>query len=204
VWDDLDETKAFRIGLDALDLTFAELVLHLGQPVDVQRKLEIRARARRRVDDPMLPGPRSRAPRPPRRRRRGHRQLQGQDDGSPGPKPTSAWAPTSRRAVGLRRPPRWKCAPRYWPHYMVCGAAPGSERWFSARMYRTSKGPAARTFPRVGIPPVLLCDWDDPRGRDHPRGRLRRNGGLHRPLARRARASHARHGGGAERPREHG
>ena len=40
-WDaELDEQAAFDIGLDALELTFAELIPQLGRPVAVQRKLE--------------------------------------------------------------------------------------------------------------------------------------------------------------------
>ena len=40
-WEpDLDEQAAFQIGLDALELTFAELVPKLGRPVAVQRQLE--------------------------------------------------------------------------------------------------------------------------------------------------------------------
>ena len=38
--DDLDEQPAFQIGLEAIDLTFAELVPRIGQPVTVQRRLE--------------------------------------------------------------------------------------------------------------------------------------------------------------------
>jgi hypothetical protein len=40
-WDqDLDQARAFELGLDALALTFSELVPRLGRPVAVQRKLE--------------------------------------------------------------------------------------------------------------------------------------------------------------------
>jgi hypothetical protein len=40
-WDeDLDEARAFELGLDALALTVSELVPRLGRPVAVQRKLE--------------------------------------------------------------------------------------------------------------------------------------------------------------------
>jgi hypothetical protein len=40
-WEpDLSERDAFTIGIDALTMTFAELVPHLGRPVAVQRKLE--------------------------------------------------------------------------------------------------------------------------------------------------------------------
>ena len=40
-WEpDLDEQAAFQIGLDALELTFAELIPKLGRPVAVQRQLE--------------------------------------------------------------------------------------------------------------------------------------------------------------------
>ena len=38
--DDLDEQAAFQIGLDAIELTFAELVPRIGEPVAVQRRLE--------------------------------------------------------------------------------------------------------------------------------------------------------------------
>jgi hypothetical protein len=38
--DDVDEQPAFQIGLEAIDLTFAELVPRIGQPVTVQRRLE--------------------------------------------------------------------------------------------------------------------------------------------------------------------
>jgi len=40
-WDqDLDQARAFELGLDALALTFSELVPRLGRPIAVQRKLE--------------------------------------------------------------------------------------------------------------------------------------------------------------------
>ena len=40
-WDaELDEPRAFTVGLDALALTLAELVPQIGRPVAVQRKLE--------------------------------------------------------------------------------------------------------------------------------------------------------------------
>jgi hypothetical protein len=40
-WDpELDEPRAFTVGLDALALTLAELVPRIGRPVAVQRKLE--------------------------------------------------------------------------------------------------------------------------------------------------------------------
>jgi hypothetical protein len=40
-WEpDLDEQAAFQIGLDAVELTFAELIPKLGRPVAVQRQLE--------------------------------------------------------------------------------------------------------------------------------------------------------------------
>jgi hypothetical protein len=38
--DDLDEHRGFQLGLDALELTFTELVPQLGRPVAVQRRLE--------------------------------------------------------------------------------------------------------------------------------------------------------------------
>jgi hypothetical protein len=40
-WEqDLDQRSAFHMGLEAIELTFSELVPHLGRPVAVQRKLE--------------------------------------------------------------------------------------------------------------------------------------------------------------------
>ena len=40
-WEtDLREDKAFKLGLDAVELTFSELIPQLGEPVAVQRKLE--------------------------------------------------------------------------------------------------------------------------------------------------------------------
>src|SRR3954464_4798133 len=43
VWDvELDESGAFTIGLQALALSFRELIPLLGRPVDVQRELEYR------------------------------------------------------------------------------------------------------------------------------------------------------------------
>lgn len=40
-WDaDLREDGAFKIGLAAIDLTFVQLISHLGEPVAVQRRLE--------------------------------------------------------------------------------------------------------------------------------------------------------------------
>ena len=40
-WEtDLREDTAFKLGLDAVELTFTELIPHLGEPVAVQRKVE--------------------------------------------------------------------------------------------------------------------------------------------------------------------
>jgi PD-(D/E)XK nuclease superfamily len=40
-WEtDLREDRAFKLGLDAVELTFSELIPHLGEPVAVQRKVE--------------------------------------------------------------------------------------------------------------------------------------------------------------------
>jgi hypothetical protein len=40
-WEkDLREEGAFKVGLDAIELTFAQLICHLGEPVAVQRRLE--------------------------------------------------------------------------------------------------------------------------------------------------------------------
>ena len=40
-WEtDLREGNAFKLGLDAVELTFSELLPHLGEPVAVQRKVE--------------------------------------------------------------------------------------------------------------------------------------------------------------------
>jgi PD-(D/E)XK nuclease superfamily len=40
-WDtDLREDGAFKLGLDAVELTFSELIPHLGEPLAVQRKVE--------------------------------------------------------------------------------------------------------------------------------------------------------------------
>jgi hypothetical protein len=40
-WEtDLREDMALKLGLDAVELTFSELIPHLGEPVAVQRKLE--------------------------------------------------------------------------------------------------------------------------------------------------------------------
>ena len=40
-WEtDLREDRAFKLGLDAVDLTFSQLIPHLGKPVAVQRKVE--------------------------------------------------------------------------------------------------------------------------------------------------------------------
>ena len=40
-WEtDLREDSAFQVGLDAVELTFSELIPHLGEPVAVQRELE--------------------------------------------------------------------------------------------------------------------------------------------------------------------
>jgi hypothetical protein len=38
--DDLDERRGFQLGLEALELTFVQLVPQLGRPVAVQRRLE--------------------------------------------------------------------------------------------------------------------------------------------------------------------
>ena len=37
---DLREDSAFKVGLDAVELTFSELIPHLGEPVAVQRRVE--------------------------------------------------------------------------------------------------------------------------------------------------------------------
>ena len=40
-WEtDLREDSAFKLGLDAVELTFSELIPQLGEPVAVQRKVE--------------------------------------------------------------------------------------------------------------------------------------------------------------------
>ena len=40
-WEtDLREDRAFKLGLDAVELTFSQLIPHLGEPVAVQRKME--------------------------------------------------------------------------------------------------------------------------------------------------------------------
>jgi hypothetical protein len=40
-WEtDMREDRAFRLGLDAVELTFSQLIPHLGEPVAVQRRLE--------------------------------------------------------------------------------------------------------------------------------------------------------------------
>jgi hypothetical protein len=40
-WEtDLREDRAFKLGLDAVELTFSELIPHLGEPVAVQRRVE--------------------------------------------------------------------------------------------------------------------------------------------------------------------
>ena len=40
-WEtDLREDSAFKLGLDAVELTFSELIPHLGEPVAVQRQVE--------------------------------------------------------------------------------------------------------------------------------------------------------------------
>ncbi|MHB8695609.1 MAG: hypothetical protein ACYDHH_30680, partial [Solirubrobacteraceae bacterium] len=40
-WEtDLREDRAFKLGLDAVELSFKQLIPHLGEPVAVQRKLE--------------------------------------------------------------------------------------------------------------------------------------------------------------------
>jgi hypothetical protein len=38
--EDLGEERAFKLGLDAIDLSFSELIPRLGEPVAVQRRLE--------------------------------------------------------------------------------------------------------------------------------------------------------------------
>ena len=67
-WEaELREETAFKLGLDAIDLSFAELIPALGEPVAVQRKVEYTARSRARVERALLSRPRDPAP----RRRRG-------------------------------------------------------------------------------------------------------------------------------------
>ena len=40
-WEtDLREDSAFKLGLDAVELTFSELIPHLGEPVAIQRRVE--------------------------------------------------------------------------------------------------------------------------------------------------------------------
>ena len=57
-WDEHhDAEHAFTTGVAALQLTFAQLVPHLGEPVAVQRRLEYRLTAGRAVERALLPGP---------------------------------------------------------------------------------------------------------------------------------------------------
>ena len=59
--DDLHEDRAFKLGLDAIDLTFAQLVPQLGEPVAVQRKVEYTLAPGLGVERALLPRPRNRA-----------------------------------------------------------------------------------------------------------------------------------------------
>ena len=56
--EDMPEDRAFKLGLDAIDLSFRELVPRLGEPVAAQRKLEYVARPPSRVERPVLSRPR--------------------------------------------------------------------------------------------------------------------------------------------------
>ena len=78
-WEtDLREDSAFKLGLDAVELTFSELIPHLGEPVAVQRKVEYTLAPGLEWSVALLPRPRD----PAARRRRaaaGCGRLQGQD-----------------------------------------------------------------------------------------------------------------------------
>ena len=78
--DDLREDRAFKLGLDAIELTFKQLVPRLGEPVAVQRRVEYTLGGGPGMERALLPGPRNRAA--GRRGQRGgaRRRLQGQDD----------------------------------------------------------------------------------------------------------------------------
>ena len=68
-WEtDLREDNAFKLGLDAVELTFSELLPHLGEPVAVQRKVEYILAPGLEWSVALLPRPRDPAAR--RRRRR--------------------------------------------------------------------------------------------------------------------------------------
>ena len=112
--DDLREDRAFKLGLDAIELTFKQLVPRLGEPVAVAAQTRIRARARRLgVERALLPRPRD----PPsgcRRARADRGRLQGQDlaaDPVQG-RPRLPALRVPRRALARGRPGRRSSASR--------------------------------------------------------------------------------------------
>ena len=101
-WSDIHPHAAFELGVQALELTFAQLVPRLGEPVAVQRRLEFTlAPGSHRVDGRLLPRPRNPQPDTDRRAARPRRRLQGQGqpdrpaDGRPRP----AGKPLPRRPL---------------------------------------------------------------------------------------------------------
>ena len=128
-----------RIGLEARRRSrCAELVPLLGRPVAVQRELDVRARARPRVDDPGLPRPRDAASRRGRRRAGpGDRRLQGQEHAcTRRPRPTTTRRPASTSpAAGSPATPPQRVLLR--PDRQARQAAQDDE-------HRASSPPAAR------------------------------------------------------------
>ena len=108
-WEpDLREDRAFKIGLDALELTFSELIPQLGEPVAVQRRLEytlapgLEWSVQCYLDLETLREP------TPAQLRAGRRRLQGQDhaaDPVQG-RPRLPGRPVPRRALARGRPRR--------------------------------------------------------------------------------------------------
>ena len=167
-WEpDLPDADAFRIGLDALALTFGELVPQLGRPVAVQRRLEFAIAAglewtvsatwtsRRSANTtPTLP---------PRGRR-----LQGQEqpDLAGQGRPRPAGRPVPRRTLA-RRPARPRLHVRADRQARRAAQADQQRAWSPPRARSRSYAPCSRASPR---PPVRSHALYERYGPDEPWG----------------------------------
>ena len=107
-WSDIHPDAAFEIGLQALDMTFAQLVPRLGEPIAVQRRVEYTISRRESSGRFSALRPRNPRPRPHRRRDPKSRRLQNQGlDHQPSPgRPRPSSQPVHGRPMATRQPRR--------------------------------------------------------------------------------------------------
>ena len=107
-WADIHHQAAFEMGLEALALTFEQLVPKLGEPVAVQRQVEFTLEQPGRVDDRRVPRPGNARPHGHRRGDRARRRLQGQElDDQPGAgRPRHPGRPVPHGPMAARQPGR--------------------------------------------------------------------------------------------------